>query len=108
VAVKAGALRRRLAFQAQSSTQDASGQPLDTWATSFTVWGSLLDVSAREAVNGAYTAQITTVATIRYRTGVLAGMRISGDGRYLEIVAPPIDKGGRHEQLEIMCREITP
>ena len=107
--MRAGTLRRRFAFQTQTTDQDDHGEPEDTWTTSFTVWGSVEDLSAKEALRDtAYTAQITAVVTIRYRTSVTSGMRIVYGTRTLEIAAPPIDKEGRVRELEIMCKELSP
>ena len=107
--MRAGNLRKRCAFQTQSTTQDAAGEPVDTWTTSFTVWGEVVDLSGREAVkDGAYTAQVTTLVTIRHRDGIKSGQRVVVGSRTLEIAAPPIDKQGRVRELEILCKEITP
>lgn len=107
--MRAGTLRRRLAFQTQSSSVDEFGEPIDSWATTFTVWGEVTDLSGREAVkDGAYTAQITTLVTIRHRTGIVSGMRIVDGARTLEIAAPPIDKSGRVRTLELLAKQIAP
>lgn len=110
--MRAGTLRRRVTIQEQVSTQDASGQPVDTWnpiATNPTVWASVEDLSGKEALrDGAFTAQITTTVTMRYRSDLKSGMRIVDGTRTLEIAAPPIDKDGRRRALEILCKEIAP
>jgi len=107
--MRAGSLRKRLTFQTQSTSQDATGETVDTWTDSFVVWGSVEDLNAKEALRDtAYTAQITTVVTIRHREGILSGQRIVTGSRTLEIAAPPIDKKGRVRELEILVKEITP
>jgi SPP1 family predicted phage head-tail adaptor len=98
-----------LTFQTQSTGQDASGEPLDTWTDAFTVWGSVEDLSGKEVLrDGAFSAQITTVVTIRHREGILSGQRIIVGSRTLELAAPPIDKTGRVREMELLCKEITP
>lgn len=107
--MQAGRLRRKITIQQQSITQDAVGQPVDTWSDVASVWAGVEDISATETVrDGAFSAQVTTRVETRYRTGITAGMRITYDGRTLEIVAPPIDSEGRTRRLEILCKEVTP
>lgn len=107
--MRSGQLRKRLAFQTRSTTQDATGEPLDSWVTSFTVWGSVEDLNAKEALRDtAYTASITSKLTVRYRTGIVSGMRVTTGSRTFEVAAPPIDKTGRGVELELLCKEVTP
>ena len=107
--MRAGTLRRRVTIQQQTSTVDDFGEPEDTWADVATVWASVEDLSAKEALRDtAYTAQITTVVTMRHRTDIESGMRIVDGNRTLEIAAPAIDKEGRIRQIEILCKEVTP
>lgn len=107
--MQAGTLRHRVTFQLQSTIKDETGEQVDTWTSTVTVWGSVEDLSANEVLTaGAASAQVTTLITTRHRAGITSGMRILTGGRTLEITAPPIDKAGRHRQLEILCKEITP
>lgn len=39
--MQAGKLNRRIQIQTQSSSQDAFGQPQQTWATKYTCWASI-------------------------------------------------------------------
>lgn len=107
--MRAGTLRRRVTFQNQTKAGDAAGQRVETWANFATVWGSVQDVSGRELVRGGVAAgQATTVVRIRHRAGITNGMRAIVGPRTFEIIAPPIDRGGRHQDLEVLCRELTP
>ena len=107
--MRVGPLRHRVSFQTRSSATDASGQNLDDWTDLVTVWGQVEDlVGAEQRPAGGYSAQVSTVITIRHRAGVSAGMRAVVGSRTFEIVGPPVDKTGRSRESEIACREVTP
>jgi SPP1 family predicted phage head-tail adaptor len=107
--VRAGSLRRRVTIQERSASFDTFGEPLDTWTTFATVWAEIVDLSSTEIVrDGSFSAQITTTVTIRYRTGILSGMRVVDGTRTFEIVGPPIDREGRVRKLELPVKEIGP
>lgn len=106
---RAGTLRRRITFQNQSKDADAAGQRVELWANLATVWGSVQDVSGRELVRGGVTSgQATTLIKVRHRGDITNGMRAIVGPRTFEIISPPIDRGGRNRDLEVLCRELTP
>jgi SPP1 family predicted phage head-tail adaptor len=43
--IAAGRLNRRIKIQAQSTTQDEVGQPVQTWNTVYSCWASVANVS---------------------------------------------------------------
>lgn len=89
--MKAGSLRNRVVLQTQSTTQDEVGQPLTTWADSFSVWASINHISGVSAIkSGADTSIVKASIRIRHITGIHAGMRVKhGDTVYsIEAVLP--------------------
>ena len=106
--MRAGRLRRRVTIQQQTSTLDSHGQRQDSWTTYATVWAEVVDVAASETVGSATTARIDSLVTVRWQTGITAGMRIVDGSRTLEIVGPPRDPDGRRRTLVVECREVTP
>jgi SPP1 family predicted phage head-tail adaptor len=77
-------LNKRVTLQSRSTDQDATGQPLNTWADVATVWAEVNDISGREylAAGGVQNSAQTKI-TIRYRDGVVPSMRVlHGDAVY--------------------------
>jgi SPP1 family predicted phage head-tail adaptor len=67
VSLRAGMLNRRLAIQSRSTTQDAAGQPLNTWTTLATVWAAIEPLSGHELERAqAIHPEISHQITIRY------------------------------------------
>lgn len=75
--MRAGKLNQRVTLQAPATGQDAYGQPLTGWTDVATVWASIADMSGREYIAAAgVQASVQTKIMIRYRTGVVAKMRV--------------------------------
>ncbi len=104
--MRAGSLRHRITIQQATTTQDAYGEPVPTWATYATRWAAIVPVSGSEAdVDGMETAEVRHKFRIRHTSGVRPKMRISYDSRVFEILAV-IDVGERGKQMELICQEI--
>lgn len=104
--MRAGQLRHRVTIQAQTTTQDEYGQPVQTWSDVATVWASVEDLSGREFFAAQQiAAEVTTRVTIRYRAGIEPDMRVIAGGRTLDIRSVQ-DPDGRRRQLVLMCREV--
>lgn len=105
-----GKLRHRLGLQNKTTTQNAYGEPVDTYTTSTTVWGSINPLSAQEAINAQQAnMEITHKVTIRYSattaTYVLGTTRILFGTRVFEVTS--ITKPDEiKEQYELLCKEI--
>ena len=98
-------MRRRLAFQSNAATQDASGEPIASWSTAFTLWGRVEAQGGLESRDGdriAGTRRMTF--TTRYRDGVTTLMRISLDGAAWNIHSAEPDE--RRTQLTITASEV--
>lgn len=110
--MKAGDLRERITIERASSTQDAFGEPIESWSTVATVWANmapqryttgveaLAQALGREAVKTSYTV------TIYWRSDVLETDRVTWNGKVLDILRV-IDPDGRRTWLELLC-EATP
>lgn len=74
-----GQLRHQIQIQQQSSSQDSSGQLLETWTTVRTSWASIQSITLKEAFQSdQLTSQVTHTITLRWPSGVSvqAGMRV--------------------------------
>ena len=107
---RAGRLRYPAIIQKPTNSQDAIGGPQVAWSTHLTVWGALAPANSRW--REAYVAQKETaeahgVFEMRYQSshGIDPTMRISVDGRYLQIVAVR-DPDGRKRDLHLVYREV--
>lgn len=106
--MRAGSLRHRITIQTPTTTQDAAGQPIRTWAT---LAGPVVLPAKVESVAGGETIrgrQVSAVAqvmfTIRYRSDITTQMRVIWDGRVLGIVRASDPYGDRRE-LRIEAKE---
>lgn len=102
--MQAGQLNQRVTVQQPSTTVDALGQRVETWADVFTDWAQALPLRGREFFEaGAMQSEATVRFRLRWRTGVAANMRVVWQGVPHAIVGDIINVGGRHEVLEIMA-----
>jgi SPP1 family predicted phage head-tail adaptor len=98
-----GDLTRRIVIQRATTSKDAMGQPIQTWATYTTVWAGYSPISDGERVraNEIY-ANLSARFTIRYSTlvaSVDARDRVVFDGRTFDIVG--VKETEFHRWLEI-------
>ena len=105
--MRAGQLRHQLAVQSVSAlTNDSFGQPVETWATSSTVWGSVEPLRGREyfAAHQVH-ADATHAVRIRYLSGLTREMRFLFGSRQLEILeVRNVDERGIYQ--DCICREV--
>jgi SPP1 family predicted phage head-tail adaptor len=103
----AGRKRNRITVQTATETQDATGQPIRTWATYLADYPVAVDaVSGGEVLRGRQvSAEATTVFSGRWYEGVTPHMRVTFDGRTLGIVRAHDPYGDRRE-LRIECKEV--
>ena len=100
-------LNRRFLIEEQSTTQDAAGQPVNTWTEVATVWADIRNKNGLEAIKAdAPTSTVTASVRIRYRTDINAGMRGTYDGAVYNILAvlPDLEKK-RHTDL--VCEVVS-
>ena len=105
--MQSGRLRERVAIQAATTTQNTSGELIETWATATTVWGQVLPGAVSErfsAAAGQRASEITHTVRIRFRTDITPKKRFLWETRELEILGW-MDPDGIRRTLVVMCKE---
>jgi SPP1 family predicted phage head-tail adaptor len=83
---KAGSLRHRIVIEQVARAGDGVGGSVETWSTFATVWAKVSPVSAGQQLWAeSLRHKITHRVLLRYLSGVASDMRISFDGRTLQI-----------------------
>ena len=106
--LNSGKLNKRFEIQEGvpgSPSRNEYGEELLVWETLATVWGSVEPLTGREFwAQQQVQNEITVRFRIRYRSGVVPGMRIFYNNAYypIKVVLDPLEK---HESLELMCAE---
>jgi SPP1 family predicted phage head-tail adaptor len=101
--LRSGSLNRRVILQQQSVTQDAAGQPVNTWVDVATVWASVLLLSGLETIKADRPASIVKASIrIRHRAGVNAGMRVLVGTAVYEVMAVLPDES-KHIHIDLAC-----
>lgn len=103
-----GTLDRRVTIQQSTSTQDAYGQPIESWSTFVTVWAKKMDVRARERfTSDTELATRTSTFRIYWLDGVDEKMRIvDEDSTVYDIQGIAGNK--RQNWLELTCEANNP
>ena len=106
--IKAGLLRHRLIIATVTRTQGPAGGPIETWATTTTVWGDIRPASGRETIDGdRMDSRVTHEIEIRYYSGLNADNRFQDeDGNIYNIVTVK-DIGRRRHRMLIEVIENT-
>ena len=105
--IEAGRLRHKVMIQRQTQTQDPmTGELTVTWTDLFPkpIWAAVEPISAREfVVSQEPNARVTARATIRYRDGIDASMRLVHRGRNYNIhgVLEDLDSGREYLTLPL-------
>jgi SPP1 family predicted phage head-tail adaptor len=70
--MQAGNLNRRIVVQAQTTSQDAVGQPLQTWSTVYSCWASV-DVQNSQLIyaTSEFVSKVTHRITMRWTSSVV-------------------------------------
>lgn len=105
--MRAGSLDRRVTIQSATTTQDASGQPIETWATLAVVWAGRRDVRGSERF-GAQQDFATRTATYRmyWLSGIHERMRLVDAGTTYRITG--IAASRRQNWLELSVEALNP
>lgn len=104
--MRAGKLRHRLALRSNTPAYDANGQPVDSYSTITTVWGSVSPLDGRESeFADKVTAEATHVVVIRYDSAINAEYQITHDSRTLQVISI-INKDDRNIQQTLLCKEL--
>ena len=103
-----GRMRHWITFQVNTPTQNAGGQPIESWGTfgdASDVPAELIGATGGETQRGRQvSATANVVVRTRYLADVTNAMRISVDGRTLNIVSA-VDRDGMKREMWIDCRE---
>lgn len=100
-----GELRQRVFIQQPVTEEDGYGGKPVTWITVGSAWAKVEPLSGREYFFAhQIQAEVSHRITLRYRQDVREDMRLSVNGRILEIESIlDLDEG--HQFLEILCSE---
>ena len=103
----AGSLKYPILIQAETTGQDAAGQPSSTWTTLFQTRADVRTATSREiyALGSGFTAQVTHTITIRYpAVAIKPGMQIILRDRVF-LVQLAQDPDESRVKLQIMALE---
>lgn len=105
--MQTGKLNRRITIQSRATTQDAAGQPVETWSDVATVWADIrnpsgLSVAGETIKAGVEASTVRLSVRIRYREDIDPGMRVVIGATNYDIVATIPDHAGRRH-LDIIC-----
>ena len=107
--LNAGRLNRRVTITSRSSTQDAAGPQVETWADVTTVWGDIKAPAGAAAAERLGADRETSTAAysirIRYRTDITDAMRVEYGTIVYKIQAVLPDQSG-HKHLDLVCEEV--
>jgi SPP1 family predicted phage head-tail adaptor len=99
-----GRMRERITVEIASTTTNALGEAVLSWATTSSVWASVEGVAAREALEfGKQETTATHRVRLRYLPGLTQQMRFAWRNRTLDIVSL-LEYGNRTEHVAI-CDE---
>lgn len=98
--MRAGTLDRRITLMKPTSTQDAYGAMVDSFASEGTVWANVKQLDAGEASrDDQHTAKKTVLFTIRYRASVAPTWKVVFDGETYDLT--DVAEVGRREGLAL-------
>lgn len=102
-----GSLNSLVRIQAQSTAQDALGQPLLVWADVATVWADVRMPNGMQSIKADASVSVAVASIrIRFRTGLDAGMRVLHGTTVYQINAVLPDVAGR-EFVDLVCQVVT-
>lgn len=97
-----GRLDRRITIEQPTASQDAYGEPVESWGALATVWAQVQPLRGEERFEAQQVGAERTVRfRIRYRSDVTEQMRVVYDGDVYDITA--VLELGRREGLEILA-----
>jgi SPP1 family predicted phage head-tail adaptor len=99
--------RHRISLQQKLITKDPEGIPIENWQNISTIWAAVEPLREREYFQAATVQSQNMIRfTIRYRKAITSEMRILHESKLYDIQSV-IDVQGRHQQLELMAKEVT-
>ena len=104
--MRAARIRHRVTIQQPVVAVNGYGERITTWSTVAVVWAAVEPLRGREFFDAEQVqAEISHRVVLRYRSGMVATMRLLHLTRVLHIQAI-IDVDERHRELQLMCREM--
>jgi SPP1 family predicted phage head-tail adaptor len=102
-----GDLRHRVIIQRPTETKDQYKRPATGWSDFATVWAAVEPLRGREFLLAQNTnTELTVRVRIRYFRGVTPGMRVVYGSRIFDIQSA-IDVDERHQEMHLMCAEVS-
>lgn len=100
-----GAMRHVIRIEQRSTTQDAAGEPLNTWTLYAERRAALDRLPGREVWASAQrSGRIPVVFRIHYTDGVLPSMRVVFNSRVFDILSV-VDVDGHNESMALVTEE---
>lgn len=104
--MQAGKLNRKIVIQSQSTTQDDTGQPLNTWTTFATPWANIRFMNGIETMKGDSPTSVAKASIrIRYREDITNAMQVVYNGITYRILAVLPDEAKR-EHVDLSCEVV--
>jgi len=108
--MQSGKIKRPIVINALSTSQDAFGQPVQTWTQLLQTWAEINAISSKEvyALSAGFDSQVTHSVVIRFRVAVVitAGMQVVYRNRVFLIQAVT-DPTEERRELHLLCLEQT-
>jgi SPP1 family predicted phage head-tail adaptor len=106
VSLDFGKLRHRVTIESSTVTRDEYGGEVITWAEVFTTWAAVEPLSGREFLDGRrQESEINTRIRLRYRSGLVPGMRVTW-GAHVYDIESVIERESRRREIWLMCQEL--
>ncbi|MGB4064250.1 MAG: phage head closure protein [Azonexus sp.] len=103
--ISAGHLTERINIEQRPTTQDAIGQPVETWSLVAAVWASIRHPSGLSAIKADADVSIVKASIrIRFRAGIDAGMRVVHSATIYDIKAVLPNRAGGY--VDLVCEVI--
>lgn len=102
-----GKLRHRVSLQEEQRVDDGSGGSTTSFVETGLLWANVTGIGGREFYEAKrLNPEISHQVEIRYRPGIVGGMRFMHGDAAFRIVSP-VDPDGRGRSLLIMCTELV-
>lgn len=111
MATLTGRLRHRVSLQEATITRDEFGGEIRTWIEVADCWADIEPLQGREFLEGRrQETELDTRIRIRYRSGVVPGMRIvwstAESGVRTYDIQSVIEHRAERAELRLLCREL--
>lgn len=106
MALNAGEMRQLVRIEQRTSTQDSTGEPLNTWTLFAERRASVERATGRELWSSQEVLQgrVPTIFRLRYFDGVVPAMRLLCRGKVFNILSA-VDPDGRRAELVVFAEE---